>query len=250
MGLTLLLCMPASALADQSPDPAGGDQPSPTADFMFGRPKATLGVRGSFTMLTGGSDIFDFIREQLTIDKGSLNGPSFALDVGIALNDRMDVVTGLDFSKGQTFSEYRAYVDNNLLPIEQTTSLKQTSLTGSVRVALTPRGRGISRLAWVPASIVPYAGAGGGVMWYTFEQFGDFVDYADLSVFGDTFNSSGATPTAHAFGGVDLQMYRRLFLAVEARYVWAAGELDTDFVGFDPIDLSGFRFAAGINLLF
>ena len=250
MALTVLLCVPALAAAAQSPDPAGGDQPSPTADFMFGRPKASLGVRGAFTMLRGGSDIFDFIQDQLTIDSGALNGPAFAVDVGIALSDRFDVVGGFEFGKGRTESEYRRFEDNLGLPIQQATELWQTSLTGSMRVALTPRGRGVSKLAWIPATIVPYAGAGGGVMWYRFEQFGDFVDFTDLDVFTDIFTSSGATPTAHAFGGVDLKMYRQLFLTLEGRYVWASGELDADFIGFDPIDLSGFRFAAGINFVF
>jgi hypothetical protein len=32
--------------------------------------------------------------------------------------------------------------------------------------------------------------------------------------------------------------------------VWASAELDSDFIDFDPIDLAGFRFSAGINLLF
>lgn len=246
--LTLLAA--AAPAAAQSPDPAGGDQGAPTADFMFGRPRATLGVRGSFIMLRGGSDVFDFIEEQLTIDSGALNGPAFAADVGFALNNRMDVVIGTEFGRGREDSEYRDYVDNNLLPIEQTTALTQTSLTGSLRFALTPRGRGISRLAWIPSSIVPFAGAGGGVMWYSFEQTGDFVDYTDFRVFSDIFRSSGVAPTAHVFGGVDLQMYRRLYLTMEGRFVWASAELDRDFVDFDPMDLSGFHFSAGINLLF
>lgn len=217
---------------------------------MFGRPRATLGVRGSFVMQRGGSDLFDFIQEQLTLDGGSLNGPAFATDVGIAVNDRMDIVAGFEFGRSRAESEYRDFVDNNLLPIQQTTELQQTSLTGGVRFALTPRGRGVSRLAWIPSSIVPFAGAGGGVMWYSFKQIGDFVDFTDLGVFSDVFRSSGAAPTFHVFGGVDLQMYKRLFLTTEGRYVWASAELDSDFIDFDPIDLAGFRFSAGINLLF
>jgi hypothetical protein len=39
-------------------------------------------------------------------------------------------------------------------------------------------------------------------------------------------------------------------LTVDGRYVWAAGELGEDFQGFDPIDLAGFRFGAGVNVIF
>jgi hypothetical protein len=201
-------------------------------------------------MQRGGSDLFDFIQEHLTLDGGSLNGPAFAADVGIAVTDRMDVVIGTEFTRGRAESEYRDFVDNNLLPIQQSTELRQNSLIGSVRFALTPRGRGVSRLAWIPSSIVPFAGAGGGMMWYTFKQVGDFVDFTDLGVFSDVFNSSGVAPTFHAFGGVDFQVYKRLYLTTEGRYVWGSAELESDFIDFDPIDLAGFRFSAGINLLF
>jgi hypothetical protein len=177
---------------------------------------------------------------------------TFASDFGIALSSRADVVIGLDFSRAAVASEYRDLVDNNRLPIEQTTSLKELNLTGSIRFALSPRGREISQLAWVPRQVVPYAGAGGGMLWYQFRQSGDFVDVLDprMSIFPDTFTAEGWTPSAHVFGGVDVQVYRRLYITLDGRYIWAAGELGDDFENFDPIDLAGFRFGAGINVIF
>ena len=122
--------------------------------------------------------------------------------------------------------EYRAFVDNNRLPIQQTTSLKTLNLTGGIRFALAPRGREISRLAWVPSTVVPYVGAGGGMLWYQFRQAGDFIDALDprLAVFSDTFTADGWTPSAHVLGGVDVKVYRRLYLTLDGRYIWAAGD--------------------------
>jgi hypothetical protein len=97
---------------------------------------------------------------------------------------------------------------------------------------------------------VPYVGAGGGAYWFQLKQRGDFVDFVDLSVFGDVFQASGWTPSAHVFGGTDIQLYRRLFLSLEGRYIWAAGNMGAEWVDFDPIDLSGFRIGTGINVLF
>ena len=61
-----------------------------------------------------------------------------------------------------------------------------------------PRGRQISRLAWIPRTIVPYVGAGGGVTSYEFRQSGDFVDFATenaaagtFTIFTDSFKSEG-----------------------------------------------------------
>jgi hypothetical protein len=119
-----------------------------------------------------------------------------------------------------------------------------------VKYALVPRGREVGSVAWVPTTIVPYVGAGGGAHWYKLTQQGDFVDALDLSVFTDFFESSGWKPSVHVFGGADFKMYRRLYLTVEARYQWANGDFGTDFINFDPIDLSGLHIGTGINIVF
>ena len=89
-----------------------------------------------------------------------------------------------------------------------------------------------------------------GMLWYRFQQSGDFIDVFDQSVFPETFTAEGWTPSAHVLAGVDVKVYRRLYLTLDGRYVWAAGDLGRDFENFDPIDLAGFRFGAGVNLLF
>ena len=108
----------------------------------------------------------------------------------------------------------------------------------------------MSRFAWIPSRLTPYVGAGGGAISYEFRQIGDFVDFVDLSVFSSTFRSSGWAPSVHAFGGVDVLAYRRLYLSAEARYVWASATLGRDFIDFDPIDLGGFRIGAGARIVF
>jgi hypothetical protein len=100
------------------------------------------------------------------------------------------------------------------LPIEQSTLLRGANFSGGLKFALTERGREVGRLAWVPRKVVPYIGAGGGAMWFQVRQNGDFVDYVDLSVFTDVFESSGWAPTAHAFGGVDVRVLRRAYVTV------------------------------------
>jgi len=46
-------------------------------------------------------------------------------------------------------------VDHQLQPITQTTSREEYSLTASVRFALLPSGRRISRFAWIPRALTP-----------------------------------------------------------------------------------------------
>ncbi|HUE84510.1 MAG TPA: hypothetical protein VMO26_00380 [Vicinamibacterales bacterium] len=221
-----------------------------SADFLFGRPKRSVGIRGNWLFASAGSDLFDFVTRHLTLEKEHFNSPGFAADVAFALTPRALVEAGVEVNRMARGSEYRDFVDNDLLPIEQRTSLQTTYVGAGIRYALTPRGDEVSRLAWIPRRVVPFVGAGAGAMFYQFRQSGDFVDFVDLSVFRDSFRSQGWAPTAQVFGGVDLQIYRGLYATVQGRYTKAAGELSSDFIEFDPIDLSGFRLSAGINVLF
>jgi hypothetical protein len=86
------------------------------------------------------------------------------------------------------------------------------------------------------------------LMWYRFEQIGDFIDFDTTRVFPDAFRSSGWTPTVHAIGGVDISLHSRLALTTEARYEWGKAELSSDFAGFDRLDLSGFTLTTGISV--
>jgi hypothetical protein len=235
----------ASNPAAQTTPVAGG-----APDFLFGRPHGSIGVRGSWLFARADSDLFDFVQRQLTVDKKDFNAPMIGIDGAITLTPRLDVMVGVEFGQANKESEYRDFVDNRLLPINQSTTLKQSHVSGSLRFNLLPRGQSVSRFAWIPRSVTPYVGAGGGAVWYKFEQNGDFVDFVDHSVFTDYFVSSGFTPSAHIFGGTDVHLYRILFLTAEGRYVWAHGKLGKDFVDFDPIDLAGFRLSTGIHLMF
>jgi hypothetical protein len=234
-----------TAAAAQGPAPR---RSSP--DFLFGAPDGSISVRGSWLFARAGSDWFDFVTDHLTIESEDFNAPGIGVDVAVAVTPRLDVQFGLDFSRAQVVSEYRDFVDNDRLPISQVTRLRELNLSGNVRVALVPRGREVSQFAWVPRRIVPYAGAGGGVLWYDVNQTGDFVDFQDLSVFTDVFASRGWTPSAQAFGGVDVRVFRRMYVTIDGRYLWAAGELGRAWIDFDPIDLAGFRLSAGLNIVF
>lgn len=240
----------AQPAGQSGPTPATAPADGPRRDYMFGRPRGSFAVRGSWLFATAGSDLYDFVTEQLTLDKGAFDAPSIAVELDVSLSPRLDVVVGIETSHTSEASEYRDYVDNNELPITQETSLREFGVFGSVKYALTPRGRQVSRFAWIPRTVTPYVGAGGGVVKYDFKQTGDFIDFADLSVFSDTFQSEGWAPSVHAFGGVDVRVYRILYVTAEGRYTWSSAELESDFVGFEPIDLSGFRFGAGVRLVF
>ena len=218
-------------------------------DFLFGKPKGTIGVRSGWVFASAGSDLFTDLRDQFTVERKDFNAPAIGMDVDFAITPRASVVVGIDFSKASKNSEYRNFVDNQRLPITQTVSLRETKLSGGVKFALTPRGREVSSRAWIPAAVTPYVGAGGGVLNYQFLQFGDFID-DDFDVVADTVRSEGWTPSAHVFGGVDVKVWRRVYVSGEGRYLWSNATLGRDFLGFEPIDLAGFKLTGGIHYVF
>ena len=242
----VLLFLAAAPAAGQAP-PAS---PRPSPDFMFGPPDGSVAIRGSWMFARAGSDWYDFVTDNLTLDPSDFNAPGIGLDVSVVLTPRIDVQFGFDYSNAQTASEYRDFVDNNRLPITQSTRLREVNLSGNIKVALTERGREVSRFAWVPRRVVPYAGAGGGALWFDMNQTGDFVDFVDLSVFTDVFRSRGWSPSAQVFGGVDVRLFKQLYVTVDGRYLWAAGDLGREWIDFDPIDLAGFRLSGGVNFVF
>jgi len=248
LALLVLSLAGAAPAAAQTRLPPPNPRPAP--DFFFGQPEGSVTVRGSWLFARAGSDWYDFVTNQLTVDPADFNAPGIGFDAGFAITPRVEAQFGLDFSSSQVTSEYRNFVDNNRLPITQETRLREVNLSGNLKVALTERGREVSRFAWVPRSIVPYAGAGGGVLWFAVNQTGDFVDFVDFSVFPEVFRSRGWTPSAQVFGGVDVRVFRRLYATVDGRYLWAAGELGREWIDFDPIDLAGFRLSAGLNVVF
>src|SRR5690242_14236055 len=103
---------------------AYAQQQSARPDFLFGAPSGAIAIRGSLFVAREGSDIFPFFQKTLTVDKGAFNTGGLAADYGIRLTPRLDAVVGFDASRARIPSEYRDLVDNNRLPIEQTTTLQ------------------------------------------------------------------------------------------------------------------------------
>jgi hypothetical protein len=243
--LTLASAGPASAEPPADPPAAGS-----AGDFLVHRPRGAVGISGGWLFAFASSDLYDFFESELTIERSDFDAPLIRVEAAIVVSARLQVLVDVDISRTSVDSEYREFIGTDGLPIVQTTSLDKTAVTGSVKYALSPRGDQVSALVWVPRRVVPYAGGGGGVMKYNLEQSGDFVDREDLGVFTDSFSSDGWAPTLHAFGGVDIRLFRMLFLGIEGRYVWSAADLGADFVGFDPIDLSGFVTSVGVSWVF
>lgn len=229
---------------------ASAQSPAPQRDFLFGPQNGWVAVRSGWFFAHAGSDWYDFLTEQFTLEDDSFNTAGVEVEAGGRVGPRLHALAGVTYTSVRRGSEYRDWVDDTRRPINQTTQLRTASVTGSVKVALVDRGRAVGDLVWIPRRVVPYVGAGGGAVWHQARQDGDFIDFVDLSVFPAEFTSDGWSPSGHLFAGVDVMLQTWLQLTLDGRYRWVHDELGDDWVGFEPLDLSGFTMSAGFGFAF
>jgi hypothetical protein len=219
--------------------------------FMFHAPEGRLTLRAGYDHANANSDIFAQSTNFLTLRKGDFSGVTLGGEVAVSLGSRFDISADLSYSHKSKGSEYRNFIDNNNMPIEQNTSFDRVPLTANARFYLTEPGRSIGKLAWIPSKVVPWVGAGAGYMYYRFRQTGDFVDYRNNNVFtagDDQFDSHGWTGTYQAMGGADVTLSPHVALRLDSRYVWAKAPLSRSFSSdFDRIDLSGVQGTLGLT---
>jgi opacity protein-like surface antigen len=220
------------------------------AGFLFRAPRATITVHGGFAQPMASGGVFSLATDELTLDRSDFASGDFGLDLAVAVAPRYDLVFGFDRSSSSTRSEYRDWVDNNNLPIEQTTRLQRTPFTASLRYYLGDRGRRIGSVAWVPARFTPFVSGGIGAMKYKYEQDGDFIDTQTLAVFGERLTSSGWARVLQAGAGAQWNLNQRMNLTGEIRYQHASGTGDEPFGDFSgyKVNLSGVSTLIGITL--
>ena len=218
--------------------------------FLFRAPRASLTAHGGFAQPMASGGVFSLATSELTLGRSDFGSGHFGLDLTVAFAPRYELVFGFDRSSSSSRSEYREWVDNDNLPIEQRTRLQRTPFTAGVRYYLADRGRQIGSVAWVPARFTPFVSAGVGVMKYKYEQDGDFIDTQSLVVFSDRLTSSGWTRVLQAGAGAQWSLNQRVNLTGEVRYQHANGEGDEPFGDFSgyKVNLSGVSTLIGLTL--
>jgi opacity protein-like surface antigen len=242
LAIALALAIPVVSAAAQS----SGD------GYLFHTPVVTFGIRGGYSSATAGSDVFDDVTRQLTLSKSEFGSLAIGADIGFRITSKLDLTLDAGFSRSSHKSEFRDFVDNNNLPIEQTTTFVRVPLTANLKLHLAPSGRSIGSLAWIPNRFVPYVGAGVGVMRYQFRQAGDFVDFNTNAVFNTTLDNTPDGPhwafVQQVMAGTEYNFSPMFGLTLDARYLHGRGDLGAAFSGYDKIDLSGVSGSVGLAL--
>ncbi len=102
---TALVLSASPAFADgQNPSANSSTQSTssaPPPDFLLGRPRGSIGVRGSMLVASANSDIYDFVTDVLAIEKSDFNTGSFAAELGISVTPRLDIIGTMDLERDE-----------------------------------------------------------------------------------------------------------------------------------------------------
>jgi hypothetical protein len=218
--------------------------------FLFRRPEGSIRVWTGYDRALANSPIFTFVTDTFTLSKSSFGAYAIGGDLTVRLAPRLDLMVSAAWAGSQARSEYRHWMDNSNQPIRQTTTLERVPLTASFKWYLASPGHSIGHFAWVPSTFAPFVGVGGGLMWYRFRQYGDFIDFTDSTVVSDDLESDNWTGTLNAFAGLDVALGPRYILTGRAQYAWAKSHLGSDFVGPNSVDLSGLSVTVGVGVRF
>jgi hypothetical protein len=162
-------------------------------------------------------------------------------------SDHVELGMHLDGYGRRLDTNYRDYTRPSGGEILQSLKLTLVPLGATLRLFPTDRD----------ATVSPYVGVGPDIVFYKYEEFGDFIDFSDpeSSISADDFVSQGARPGFHVTGGLRVRVGHDFSILGEGRYQWAKGTLGDDFraqPGQDALrlDMSGFSAVVGLSIRF
>jgi opacity protein-like surface antigen len=168
---------------------------------------------------------------------------------GLEYNQRLaknlEIAIAVDGYERDFQTAYREYTREDDRDITQVLRLSMVPLGVSLRLVPTSRR----------AAIAPFVAVGVDVVFWHYEEYGDFIDFSDqdLPIVPDAFVSDGTTVGFHVSGGVRVKMTDDVSLVAEGRYQWAEDEMGDDFfrsTDQNRIDLSGVAATLGVHIRF
>ena len=195
------------------------------------------------------SNLFRDDSDLYTVTKSDWQGVYGGAEFSFTPSDHIELGISLDGYGRRVDTNYRDYTRESGAEILQ-----------SLRLTLVPLG---ATLRFLPAdryaTISPYVGIGPDLVFYKYEEFGDFIDFQSpapgLDIVSDHFRSDGARPGFHVTGGLRVRLGHDFSVLGEGRYQWAKGTLGDDFSaqpGQDALrlDMSGWSAVVGLSIRF
>lgn len=219
-------------------------------------PSRAQGGDAAFQLRLGGafprgdSVFWKDVEDTFSLSVADLNSAIVGMSFVGSLANHLEVGLNLDFYRAEAPSTVRGWIDGAGFPIEHDTRLSLIPMTVDLRILpggrykiRGPEGRRVKQPVF-------YLGGGVGFQYWEYEEIGDFVDFADQSIFYDRFVDNGWAFEAHALAGLELPLGRIWSLMFEGRYSWSEATPGGPFEGLGELDLGGFAAYVGASWRF
>jgi len=184
------------------------------------------------------SDLWDINMENLVLNKKDMQNVCYGIGYEFFLNNNMSInIEGGTYQKTH-FSSYREYTFNDGSPIEQNIKLSISSVEFNINFL--PIG--------FRKNIYPYLSVGGGLYFWTYEQWDNFINFEDDTVFEGYASTRTTSFGGNAKAGIVIRVGKELGFSVEGKYRYLKGHLSSGFEGFGDLDLNGWSYSLGIHL--
>jgi hypothetical protein len=210
---------------------------------------------GSISFRIGGfwpsanSDLWETNFTDLTLEKADFNNYMVGVEFNWFASRLLTLGVAVDYYKKTNSSNYRDYTDEYGNELMQDISLEVVPITFTAK--LTPLGNGSPGYSGGRGSpIVPWVGGGVGVYAFRYEEYGEFIDFSDMSIIDGDFLTETAAFGFHVAGGVVVPIGFDWDVFGEVRYARVEGDLSEDFLGFEPLDLGGVSAIFGFSYRF
>jgi len=190
-------------------------------------------VRGQDARVAG--DVLNANRNFLTFNVNEMSGPAVGAEWLVPIGGYLEAGAGVAFTRRTIPTVYTKFVNKDGSDIAQQLRLRTVPVDLTFRVLPLGQHRGFQ----------PYVGAGLGVVNWRYSESGDFVDFADRSVFKSSYVASGTRTGPVALGGIRFAGDTAT-AGFEMRYRSAHASLPKPFAG-TAIDLGGwiYQFTVG-----
>lgn len=203
----------------------------------MGLPAQSLNLKAGVFIPFMESDLWDINRANLEFEKADMVDLYYGLEYEWLMSERFSLSFEGGIYKKEKRSYYRDFEfdDGSLIP--QNVSLRITSLEATIK--LYPIGR--------RHAFYPFLSLGGGLYAWKYEQWGNFIDNQDYSVYEGYADASRFSPGFTGKAGMVLRIGRNAGISLEARYLYLKDELGELFEGFETLDMRGLSINAGLH---
>lgn len=175
-----------------------------------------------------------------TVSKSDWTGVFGGVEYSHRLAKNVEFGISVDYYERSIDTRYRDFVDGRGNDIYQTLRLETVPLGVTFKFAPGDRF----------SAVQPYLGVGADLVFYKYEEYGEFIDFQGRNdIYDDAFISESVAFGLHAVAGLRVPLGDDFAIAVEGRYLWAKDDMPDDFQG-NEIDLSGVSATIGLHVRF